>query len=309
MKSYSTLVRHPGNEGLFRACEISAVSQLAGWPLHVHAEGLRGTGKTSVLRAMRQALPAIERLRGCPYNCHPQRPHCPLHAGLSGAALEQLGSELVPMPFLEISHSAKLGTVVGTIDLDRLTSSTGPEAALLPGTLARAHRGIVLVDEINRLADTAPELTDVMLDVMGTRPGRLQIEESGLPKVEMDISVAVWAASNPDEEPGPLEHVRKQLSEVDRPEDPSHVVAVLAGSWTAQAGGRKEGVRGLGPDQGLAMWEAAARLRLGERVPQLEQLLADLYVRFNLESLRAVESALWAARTVAALSGDGQSRP
>ncbi len=35
----------------------------------------------------------------------------------------------------------------------------------------------MLVDEINRLADTAPELTDIMLDAMGTKPGRVQIEE------------------------------------------------------------------------------------------------------------------------------------
>ena len=43
---------------------------------------------------------------------------------------------------------------------------------------------------------------------MGTRPGRVQIEETGLPPVELPVLVSVWAASNPDEEPGPLEEIR-----------------------------------------------------------------------------------------------------
>jgi len=53
---------------------------------------------------------------------------------------------------------------------------------MLPGTLPQAHRGIVLVDEVNRLADTAPELTDILLDAMGTKPGRVQIEETVYPR-------------------------------------------------------------------------------------------------------------------------------
>jgi magnesium chelatase subunit I len=213
MRPYSQLVRHPGNYSLFSAVELSLLATLAGLPLHLHVEGLRGTGKTTIIRSVRGVLPKIERLRGCPYNCHPASPHCPQHAGMEREELAEFATELVPMPFLEISHSAKVGTVAGSIDLGRLTSDRGPNAALLPGTLARSHRGVVFVDEINRLADTSPELTDLLLDAMGTRPGRLQIEEVGLPTVELPLTVTVWAASNPDEDPGPLEDIRRQLSD------------------------------------------------------------------------------------------------
>jgi magnesium chelatase subunit I len=112
---------------------------------------------------------------------------------------------------------------------------------VLPGTLPRAHRGIVFVDEINRLADTSPALVDVLLDAMGTKPGRVQIEETGLQSVELPLSVSVWAASNPDEEPGPLQEIRRQLSDrfdfvvrIERPDRADTVRAIInAGSRRA----------------------------------------------------------------------------
>lgn len=206
-------IRHPGNQGLFRALELSVLSTLVGLPLHVHAEGLRGTGKTTIIRSLRRRLPRIERVKGCIYNCRPEAPHCPLHLGLEAREITGLGTEWVAMPFREISHSAKIGTVAGSIDLSRLTDPARPEAALLPGTIPQAHRGIIFVDEVNRLADTAPELADIFLDVMGTKPGQLQVEETGLPGVDLPVSVSIWAASNPDEDPGPLGDIRKQLSD------------------------------------------------------------------------------------------------
>ncbi len=228
------LVRHDGNEGLAMALELSILGCWRGYPLHVHTEGLRGTGKTTMIRGAAALLGRLTRIAGCPYNCDPACPHCPRHRGVSPEAIAALGREEVPMPFLEISASAKLGTVVGSIDLARLTAAANAEAALLPGTLARAHRGVVFVDEINRLADVAPELADALLDVMGTKPGRLQIEEAGLNPVSMPCQVTVWAASNPDEEPGPLSDVRRQLADrfdfgvaMRRPTDPEDVRAIL----------------------------------------------------------------------------------
>ena len=108
------------------------------------------------------------------------------------------------MPFVEIGHGAKLGTILGSIDLKKLTSGNNPEATLLPGAIPMANRGIIFIDEVNRLAETAPEITDVLLSVMGTKPGQVKIEETGLAPYEINICSSVWAASNPDEDPGPL---------------------------------------------------------------------------------------------------------
>lgn len=237
---------HKGNENLFLAVEMSLVSTLAGIPLHVHAEGLRGTGKTTVMRCAAQFLPRITRIKDCLYQCEPERPHCPRHSGPAPGAPARWETEEIPMPFVEIGHAAKLGSVVGSIDLARLTDPAHPEAHLLPGTIPQASRGIVFVDEINRLAETAPEITDVLLSVMGTKPGRLRIEETGLPPVELEVKASVWAASNPDEDPGPLEHVRRQLADrfdlvvaVNRPSDPDVVERILVRREDYSAEGRK----------------------------------------------------------------------
>jgi len=104
LRAYTELVRHPGNRLLFDAVELSILAQRLGWPLHLHAQGVRGTGKTTVLRSARSVLPWIRRIRGCLYNCDPLRPHCPHHRDLSPRQVEELGTEWVPMPFLEISH-------------------------------------------------------------------------------------------------------------------------------------------------------------------------------------------------------------
>jgi magnesium chelatase subunit I len=207
------------------------------------------------------------------------------------------------MPFLEISHSAKIGTVAGSIDLSKLTNPSKPEAALLPGIIPQAHRGIIFVDEINRLADTSPEITDVLLDVMGTKPGRVQIEETGLPVVEVPVLVSVWAASNPDEEPGPLAEIRRQLSDrfdlvvpIGRPSTPEEVIDILS---------TNEAMRGT--DRGLSQQEKKHLEKMQENLESialqsdlimpeyLTNFLANIYINFNIESLRALEAIRQAA--------------
>ncbi len=306
---YPELVRHPGNEALHQALEISILGLVRGHPLHVHVEGLRGTGKTTAVRAAARLLPSIRRIRGCPYNCDPLAPHCPLHRDQTGPERDATAVEEVPAPFLEISPSAKIGTVAGSIDLARLTDPEHPHAALLPGTLARAHRGVVFVDEVNRLADIAPELADVLLDVMGTKPGRLQIEETGLAPVVLPCRVTVWAASNPDEEPGPLGDIRRQLADrfdlmvaMRRPAEVATVAAVLD----------RDDFAGSPPPDAARAAECRLRQQLLERaaqaVPDLtpawRTLLAGLYCEFQIESLRAVQAWQSSAR----LRAQGQGR-
>jgi magnesium chelatase subunit I len=77
MIPFSKLERYDGNEALFDLVLMSIVSTYGGEPLHIHAEGLRGTGKTTIMRAARGILPNITRIKGCIYNCDPAAPHCP----------------------------------------------------------------------------------------------------------------------------------------------------------------------------------------------------------------------------------------
>lgn len=300
MIPFCKLERYEGNESLFELVMMSIVSTLVGEPLHVHAEGLRGTGKTTIMRAARGILPTITRIKDCIYNCDPHNPHCPHHKNMTAGQIAELGTEEIPMPFLEISHSAKVGTVAGSIDLSRLTDSAQPEARLLPGLIPQAHRGILFIDEINRLADTSPEITDILLDVMGNKPGHIQIEEAGLPVVEIPVNVSVWAASNPDEDPGPLEEIRRQLSDrfdmvcyMGRPDSVDILAQMLRENSHANKNRRMNS--DCSDDQGNELYCKSiikwAGLYENADLPDfLRNFIARLYIKHNLESIRAIEA-------------------
>lgn len=302
MIPFYMLERYEGNEPLFQLVMMSIVSSYAGEPMHVHAEGLRGTGKTTIMRATRGILPRITRIKDCIYNCDPDMPHCPKHKNLTAAEIAALGTEEIPMPFLEISHSAKVGTVAGSIDLGRLTDPSHPEAQLLPGLIPQAHRGIIFIDEINRLADTSPEITDILLDVMGNKPGHLQIEEAGLPAVEIPVSVSVWAASNPDEDPGPLEEIRRQLSDrfdlvcyMGRP-DSVDVVSHMLEENSYQSKIRNSRQKLVQVDESKNDKYRQDIIRWADQYKNLmmpdflRNFIARLYLKHNLESIRAIEA-------------------
>lgn len=304
MKTYHELARHEGNRDLFEAVEMAIISSLWGSPLHIHAQGLRGTGKTTIMRAAKAVFPPIRRIKGCLYNCDPESPHCPHHRDLDEDEVAALGIEIVPMPFLEISHSAKVGTVAGSIDLAKITDPTRATAALLPGIIPQAHRGVVFIDEINRLADTSPEITDILLDVMGTKPGRVQIEETGLPTVEVPVQVSVWAASNPDEEPGPLEEIRKQLSDrfdlvidMARPTNIQVLADILARSDFSRINGHGSGQEPSAADLSFReeLLNIAGRYDSLVMPDYLRNFIARIYVKHNLESIRAIEALQQAA--------------
>ncbi len=303
MIPFYKLERYEGNEDLFELVLMSIVSSYVGEPMHIHAEGLRGTGKTTIMRAAKDILPQIERIKGCIYNCDPNNPHCPHHRDLSAAQVAEIGTEIITMPFLEISHSAKVGTIAGSIDLTKLTDTDNPEARLLPGIIPQAHRGIIFIDEINRLADTSPEITDIMLDVMGNKPGHIQIEEAGLPVVDIPVNVSVWAASNPDEEPGALEEIRRQLSDrfdvvcyMGRPDSVDVLSQILKeNSYSYKLQRAKQNanieVDDIGNDkyrQDILKW--AGDYRKAELPDFLRNYIARLYIKHNLESIRAIEA-------------------
>ncbi|HZK43476.1 MAG TPA: magnesium chelatase [Syntrophomonadaceae bacterium] len=308
MIPFCKLERYEGNEDLFNLVLMSVVSSYVGEPMHIHAEGLRGTGKTTIMRAAKDILPQITRIKGCIYNCDPDDPHCPHHKGLTPQEIAEYGVEQIQMPFLEISHSAKVGTVAGSIDLERLTDTDNPEARLLPGLIPQAHRGIIFIDEINRLADTSPEITDIMLDVMGNKPGHLQIEEAGLPVVDIKVNVSVWAASNPDEEPGSLDEVRRQLSDrfdvvcfMGRPDSVDVLAQILKENsfvHKQQRNNQKrtkqntnvedEDVQNDKYRQDILKW--ADIYKKTELPGFLRNYIARLYIKHNLESIRAIEA-------------------
>jgi magnesium chelatase subunit I len=316
VKAYTELIRHGGNQWLFRAIEMSVLATQLDRPLHIHAEGLRGTGKTTILRAARDLLSPMPRICGCRYNCHPLQPHCPDHFHLSAEEIAAIGIEQVPRPFLEIAHTAKITTLVGSINVAKLSDPTHPTASILPGTIPQAHRGIIFVDEINRVADASPDLVDVLLDVMSTKPGRVQIEESGLPTLQIPAQVSLWAASNPEDAPGPLEHVQKQLSErfdmvirLGRPTEMDKVQQILRQSQVYRVNPRQV----ICADPVAELWRRQQKIRTVSAIfdqvrlsETIKNIIANIYLDYGLRSLRAVEAMELGSRVHAALQNRQQ---
>jgi len=316
MKAYTELVRHGGNQRLFQAIEMSVLATQVNRPLHIHAEGARGTGKTTLFRAARDLLPLIQRIRGCRYNCHPLQPHCPEHFHLSPEEAAEIGIEQVPMPFWEISSGAEISTVAGSINVHNFPAAAHPGASILPGIIPRANRGILFIDDINQLAAASPAVMKIILEVMAAKPGRVQIEQSGLPTVQIPVQVSVWAASDPDGFPGPLERVCKALIDcfdmvirLGRPQERDIVQQLLQQSQVYRTNPRQV----IFNDPLILLRQQQRKLRAVAGVfdqirlsDALKNMIANIYLDFGLQSLRAVEAMELGSRLQAALQNRQQ---
>ncbi|MBN1656584.1 MAG: ATP-binding protein [Deltaproteobacteria bacterium] len=127
--------------------------------------GEKGTGKSIAVRGLAALLPEIEAVEGCFFNCDPEQPlkYCP-------ACRERAAAGALPVikrrgRVVELPINATEDRVVGTLDLERALKKG--EKRFEPGLLARAHRGILYVDEVNLLDD---HIVDILLDsaAMGT---------------------------------------------------------------------------------------------------------------------------------------------
>ncbi|RLE50949.1 MAG: magnesium chelatase, partial [Candidatus Methanomethylicota archaeon] len=122
--------------------------------------GEKGTGKSTLVRALSQVLPEIEVVDGCPFNCNP---HNPLE--MCDACYDKLasGGKLKvakrKMKVVDLPLSITVDRLVGTIDIKKALKEG--VRALQPGLLAEANRNILYIDEVNLLDDY---VADVLLD-------------------------------------------------------------------------------------------------------------------------------------------------
>jgi Mg-chelatase subunit ChlI len=147
-----------GQEELKLALLINAVNPSVGGVL---IRGEKGTGKSTAVRALAGLLPEQEVVAGCLFGCHPQ--------GVDGFCEDCLQRRVAdnglpvsrrPVPVVTLPLGATEDRVLGTLDLEAALHEG--RRRFEPGLLARAHRGILYIDEVNLLED---HLVDILLDV------------------------------------------------------------------------------------------------------------------------------------------------
>ena len=199
-----------------------------------------------------------------------------------------LGAGLVEMPL-----GATEDRVIGSLDLQRVLRDG--EHAFSPGLLARAHGGVLYVDEVNLLHD---HLVDVLLDAAAM--GRVHIERDGISHSH-EARFVLIGTMNPEE--GEL---RPQLLdrfgltvEVHASRDVDVRVQVIRQRMAYEADPDAFAERYADADAELARRIAAARALVDDVVLPDNELrrIAALCAAFDVDGMRA---DLVVARTAAA---------
>jgi magnesium chelatase subunit D len=140
---------------------INAINPKIGGVL---VRGPKGSGKSTIIRALTDILPKIDVVKDCPFNCNPHDPSnmCPTCSAKYEKG-EKLPVEKREMVVVDLPLGSTEDRVVGSLDVEKAIK-LGMEA-LEPGILAEANQNILYVDEVNLLPD---HIADDLLDAAAT---------------------------------------------------------------------------------------------------------------------------------------------
>jgi magnesium chelatase subunit D len=292
---FSAVVGSDDPDGMALALILTTISPAVGGVL---VRGEKGTAKSTLVRALAAILPPIEVVAGDRFSTDPHDPHATSPDGPFAADAD---TEVRPVRLVELPVGATEDRVLGSLHLERALSEG--KAEYEPGLLARAHRGILYVDEVNLLHD---HLVDLLLDAAAM--GRATVERDGV-SVEHAARFVLVGTMNPEE--GEL---RPQLLdrfgltvEVAAPRDPQLRVEVVRRRMAYDADPVAFSEQYADAERALTDRIQAAQKLVGDVELSDDALLtiAELCAAFDVDGMRAdlvtaraaVAHAAWHGRT------------
>lgn len=182
-----------GQDNIKQALLLSATNLRMGG---VVISGGKGTAKSVMARALHQLLPPIEIIKGSPFNIDPQGEFgmddfTKTSLANGGPPLDERETEVIPCPFVQVPLNVMEDRLIGSADLEESVRSG--KTVFSPGLLAKAHRGVLYVDDINLLdEDTANILLNVVTE------GFVTVEREGI-SLRYPCRPLLIATFNPDE--------------------------------------------------------------------------------------------------------------
>lgn len=160
--------------------------------------GGKGTAKSVLARSVQHLLPrTIRRIKGSIYNIDPEGSDIIdslLEKKLkeTNQTLLDLDVEAIKTPFQTIPVSCQEDSLLGTVDLEK--SLVSGSTVFEPGLLAKAHRGILYIDDINLLDEG---LVHILMNALSD--GYVLVEREGLSVRYPCRPAIVLASFNPEE--------------------------------------------------------------------------------------------------------------
>jgi len=151
-----------GQDEMQLALLLNAINPAIGGVL---IRGEKGTAKSTAARALAALLPTTRNKKN-----EEDELLITLH---TNAGKESISLSVGASPFVELPIGTSDDRLVGTLDIER--ALTAGERRFEPGLLARAHGGVLYVDEVNLLAD---HIVDLLLDVAAS--GVNSVEREGI---------------------------------------------------------------------------------------------------------------------------------
>jgi magnesium chelatase subunit D len=278
-----------GQQPLIEALLVNAVSPEVGGVL---VRGERGTAKSTAVRALAPLLPPVLAAATETFAFGPGE------TAPGGVVPREVVVDVRAAPLVELPLGATLDRLVGALDLRRALAG---ERVFEPGILARAHQGILYVDEVNLLAD---HLVDALLDAAASGVARVEREAVS---VEHDARFILVGTMNVEE--GEL---RPQLLdrfglgvEVRAPRDPAERAEIVRRRLAFERDPVAFAQSYVEQEAELAVRLEKARERLDAvRLPERELLrIAGACAALGVDGVRGDLVTARAARALAALDG------